>query len=184
LHVALPHTRDPRALAEFSAAADFSYGADGVRLRGLKAALDDTHITGSVALVGEPRALEFELALDQVDVQRYLSAAGESGGVATPEPAAREAAAREAAMPDVVADAASGPGGAAGAAQARGRTGLAALGTLTVGAVHFAPLDFSNVEVRVAARTGWCDCIRRWRSSMAAAIRGTLRWIGGRRCRF
>jgi uncharacterized protein involved in outer membrane biogenesis len=54
--IVLPGTRDPRALAQLSAMSEFSYDAQGVRLNTLQALLDDTHVQGSVAMVGEPRA--------------------------------------------------------------------------------------------------------------------------------
>jgi AsmA protein len=121
--IVLPPTRDPRALAQLSASSDFSYSADGVRLEQLQAQLDDTHLKGSAALAGEPRALKFELTVDQINVDRYLS----------PEnaPAAAKAHAAPAGEPAKTLD---------------------ADGTLALAAVHFSPLDFSNVRVTVASK--------------------------------
>src|ERR1700719_17937 len=122
--IVLPQTRDPRALAQLSASSDFSYSADGVRLEELQAQLDDTHLKGSVALAGEPRALKFELSVDRINVDRYLSP--ENAPAAAPKtPAA--------------------PAGEAAKT-------LDADGTLALAAVHFSPLDFSNVRVTVASK--------------------------------
>jgi AsmA protein len=131
LGMVLPQTHDPRALAQFSAGSDFSYSSGGVRLEQMQAQLDDTHLKGSVALTGEPRALKFELTVDGINVDRYLSADnGAASAAAKPEtktvekqPAAAEAS----------------------------KT-LDADGTLTVASVHFSPLDFSNVRLTLASK--------------------------------
>jgi len=134
--IALPRTRDPRALAQLSGSSDFIYGAGGLRLERLKAQLDDTRLEGSVALTGEPRAWKFELAADQINVDRYLKA--DSG-----PPQAGE----------------DGPAGAGALATADGavRTAQAspprdADGTLTVASLHLSPLDFTNVHLTIASQ--------------------------------
>ena len=129
LGIVLPKTRDPRAFTQLAASSEFSYSSSGVRLEQVQAQLDDTHLKGSVALIGEPRALKFELTVDQINVDRYLSP---EAGPATP---ARKADAesktekpdKPAASPDVD-------------------------GTLSVASVHFSPLDFSNVRVTLASK--------------------------------
>jgi AsmA protein len=127
LGVALPKTRDPRAFAQLAAGSDFSYGSGGVQLEKLQVTLDDTHLKGSVAWVGEPRVVKFALTVDEMDVNRYLPV--ESGGAA---------------------------GGAAVGAAAAGSPGKgsAADGTLTVASLHFAPLEFSNVRLTLASKDG------------------------------
>jgi len=127
--IVLPGTRDPRALAQLSAMSEFSYDAQGVRLNTLQALLDDTHVQGSVAMVGEPRALKFDLTVDRIDLDRYLSA---DSGSAEPAAGAVQAA-----------DAARSPAGA--------RMPDAA-GVLSVGSMRLAKLDFSNVRVTVVAQ--------------------------------
>jgi AsmA protein len=129
--VVLPKTRDPRAFSQLAVSSDFSYAASGVRLEQVQAQLDDTHLKGSAAFVGEPRALKFELTVDKIDVDRYLSP---DNGTAAP---ARKAAAapnasgektdKPAAEPDMD-------------------------GTLSVGSVHFSPLDLSNVRVTLSSK--------------------------------
>jgi AsmA protein len=134
LGIVLPHTRDPRALAQFSASSDFSYGPSGVRLEQMQAQLDDTHLKGSAAMTGEPRALKFELSVDQVNLDRYLSP---DTGPATP---ASKAAAE------------SGAGGQRDPSAADVSKTPDAEGTLAVGSVHFSPLDFSNVRLTLASK--------------------------------
>jgi AsmA protein len=124
LGIALPKTRDPRALAQLSASSDFSYDRSGVRFQQLQAQLDDTHLKGNLALVGEPRALKFELTVDQINLDRYLSP---DNGVAAPARKAGAESSTAAKSPD-------------------------ADGTLSVASVHFSPLDFSNVRVTLASK--------------------------------
>jgi len=135
LGIVLPRTRDPRALAQFSASSDFSYSSSGLRLKQLMAQLDDTHLKGSVALTGEPRALKFELAVDQIVVDRYLSADRGAAGAAAKTESKSESKTGE--RPPPADEASKTPD---------------AEGTLTVAAVHFSPLDFSNVRLTLASK--------------------------------
>ncbi len=127
LAVTLPKTRDPKAFMHLSGSTDFLYGASGMRLDHLTAQLDDTHLKGSVALEGAPRAAKFDLNVDEIDVSRYLSA----------DPAPTSPA------PKKVAETAE---------QAAAAKTMDAEGTLTMGAVHFAPLDFTNVKVTLSSK--------------------------------
>ena len=128
LGIVLPNTSDPRALAQLSASSDFSVGASGMRLSQLQAQLDDTHLKGNVALLGEPRALKFDLAVDQINLDRYLSADKAPAAAAPKKPADTAAPAADAAkMPD-------------------------ADGTLSVASLHFSPLDFTNVRLTLASK--------------------------------
>jgi AsmA protein len=133
LGITLPKTHDPRAFEQLSASSDFSYGASGVQLDQMQAQLDDTHLKGSAALAGEPRALKFALTVDQIDVNRYLSEEG--------------AAADTAAKPAAGADAAS-------AKPAEAAKPLQKDGTLSIGSVHFSSMDFTNVQVTLASKDG------------------------------
>jgi AsmA protein len=139
LGVVLPKTRDAKVFQQFSAGSDFSYGAGGMQFEKMLITLDDTHLKGSVAMVGEPRAVKFALTVDQMDVSRYLP----------PDTGA--------AAPVAKAGAAQGAAGAAGSAQ--GADGAASKlpamdGTLSVAALHFAPLEFSNVRLTLASKDG------------------------------
>jgi AsmA protein len=132
--IVLPKTRDPRALAQLSGSGDFSYSSSGVDLDQLQAQLDDTHLKGNVALAGEPRALKFALTVDQIKVDRYLSA---DAGSATPEPKVPSESTRVA-KPDH--------------SRAAASKTLDADGTLTVGSAHFSALDFSNVRLTLTSK--------------------------------
>jgi len=127
LGVTLPKTRDPKALMHLSGSTDFMVGAGGMRLDNLMAQLDDTHLKGSVALAGEPRAATFELDVNEIDVSRYLSA-----DAAPAAPAPKKVAQT--------------------VEQAAAAKSMDADGTLTLGAVHFAPLDFTNVKVTLSSK--------------------------------
>ena len=128
LGIALPKTTDPRALSQVSAGSDFSYGASGVKFEQIEMQLDDTHLKGSAALAGEPKALKFALTVDKMDVDRYLSP--DKASPAPPAAKSDEAPAHPGApskLPDVD-------------------------GTLAVGSLHFSPLDFANMRFTVALK--------------------------------
>jgi len=128
LGLVLPKTRDPRALAQLSASGDFSYSASGVSFDGMQVQLDDTHLTGSAAMAGEPRALKFALSVDQINLDRYLSA---DSGPATPLPTRPADAPAKAAEVSKLPD---------------------AEGTLAVASVHFSSLDFTDVRLTLASK--------------------------------
>jgi len=128
--VVLPKTRDPRAFRQLAVSSDFSYAANGVRLEQVQAQLDDTHLKGSAAFVGEPRALKFELTVDRIDVDRYLSP---DNGTAAPRKTAAEPKSGESANKP-----------------AEASTDMD--GTLSVASVHFSPLDLSNVRVTLSSK--------------------------------
>ena len=126
--IALPKTSDARALSQVSASSEFSYGAAGVKFEQMEMQLDDTHLKGSAALMGEPKALKFALNVDKMDLDRYLSP--DKGAPAAAPAKSAEAPARPGApakMPDVD-------------------------GTLAVGSLHFSPLDFANMRFTVALK--------------------------------
>lgn len=128
LGLVLPKTRDPRALAQLSASSDFSFGANAVSFESMQLQLDDTHLKGSVAMSGQPRALKFAFTVDQIDLDRYLSVG--QGPVAT--------------VPQKM--------GVSTPKGAEASTLPEADGTLAVGSVHFSPLDFTNVRLTLAAQ--------------------------------
>jgi AsmA protein len=72
LGLALPITRDPKALSQLSATLSFGYDAKAMTISHLQARLDDTTLQGSFKLVtAESQAIRFELAADQIDIDRY-----------------------------------------------------------------------------------------------------------------
>ena len=126
--LALLKTRDPRALAQLSASGDFSYGASGVSFESLQVQLDDTHLMGSAAMAGEPRALKFALIVDQINLDRYLSADSAPATPMPTRPADTQAKAAEASkLPD-------------------------AEGTLAVGSLHLSSLDFTDVRLTLTSK--------------------------------
>jgi AsmA protein len=68
-------TADPSVLKRASAKATFVYGGNRIGLDDMTLALDDSSLTGSVALQNE--ALRFDLGVDQIDADRYLPPAEE-----------------------------------------------------------------------------------------------------------
>jgi AsmA protein len=126
LGLVLPKSHDPRAFGQASAGSDFSYGANGLHLEQMQLTLDDTHLKGSVAMGGQPRVVNFDLTVDQIDLNRYL--ADDSGAAAVKPPTDASAPSAETSkIPD-------------------------ANGTLRVASLHFSPLDFSNVRLTLASK--------------------------------
>ncbi len=125
----LPKTTDPRALASLSASGDFSYDAAGIKLEQLQAQLDDTHVKGNLAVAGAAHAMKFEFAVDQINVDRYLNPDKTPPPPAMAMSAKPSAASQPAAskLPDLN-------------------------GTLSVGSLHFSPLDFANVRLTLASK--------------------------------
>jgi AsmA protein len=123
-----PQTRDPKALTQIAAAAEFSYGANAARLGPLELTLDDTHIRGEAAFktTDGHRALTFDLAADRIDVDRYLGPNKPEKPVPTP---AAVKPAKKADPPE-------------------------ASGRLAVGALTIVGVAVSNLKVTVASNGG------------------------------
>ena len=128
LGLTAPRTRDPRALSLVTASFAYGYGAGRATLDDLKITVDDTHLTGSAAIVNlQTRALKFALAVDALDLDRYLAPEGDPAEVKAPPSTAA-------------------PGGATQPVEANG--------SLTVASLHVTPLDLTAVKVTVAATGG------------------------------
>ena len=128
LGIAAPRTKDAKALETLSADAGFSYGGGAARLSGMKVRLDQSTLTGNAAVVDlTTHAMTFDLAVDQVDIDRYLS---------PDKPAAPTASA--AAGPDPL--------------KALRMDGRLALGTARIDGINF-----SHVQIGVAAQGGVID---------------------------
>jgi AsmA protein len=124
LGFSLPKTRDPKALAQLSATTDFAYDSKAASLTHLQLRLDDTNVQGNLKLLaGDTRALQFDLAVDQIDLDRYRA----------PENAAVKPDA-----PPALSDKAATP--------------LDANGTLSIKSAKIARLDLSNLRVVLAAK--------------------------------
>jgi AsmA protein len=128
LGVTLPRTKDPKALSELSGTFEFSYDAASMALNKLQLKLDDTNLKGDIKVSsGETTAVKFELAVDQIDLDRYRAP---DGAPATPEARA------DAAKPTEKAKL------------------FAADGLFTLGAAKAAGMDLTNLRVVVASHDG------------------------------
>src|SRR5690606_22485362 len=76
-------TADPDVLRQASAEAQFVYDESRIGMEEMRLALDDSALTGSVAMQGE--SLRFDLRVDQINVDRYLPPAAEGGEAAPAE---------------------------------------------------------------------------------------------------
>jgi AsmA protein len=122
LGFSLPKTRDPKALSQLSATTDFAYDSSALALTHLQLHLDDTQIQGNLKLLaGDTQALQFNLAVDQINLDRYRppEVAAVAPQSASPSPAAQP-------------------------------QNFDAMGTLTIKSAQFARLDLSDVRVTVA----------------------------------
>lgn len=68
-------TADPDVLGSASAQARFEYSSSGVALNDLQLSLDDSTLQGAVAVAGE--RFEFDLGVDDINIDRYLPPAAE-----------------------------------------------------------------------------------------------------------
>ena len=81
-------TSDPKAMSEFSLQSDLSYDGKTVKLENLQAGLDQTRMNGQFSVVDlERQALSFDLAVDAIDLDRYLPPTEEEAGAGTDETA-------------------------------------------------------------------------------------------------
>lgn len=89
LAMIIPQTSDAAALARATFEFDFEAAADHAALTALKLQLDDSTLTGTAAARNfSAPALTFNLALDRIDLDRYLPPAQDKPAVATPSAAA------------------------------------------------------------------------------------------------
>lgn len=144
LGIAVPVTADPKALGSVSGALALEHQGDGLVLSGLKLKLDQSTLTGRIALESIARkALRFELALDAFDADRYLP------------PPADSAQPLEVGGLDAV------------ALNVDWLRGLDVVGTLKAGKLAVAKFDLSDLRVGVDARSG-----RLWIKPLGAALYG------------
>lgn len=127
-----PETSDANALTRLALTAKLAGGADAVTLDPLQAKLDDSTLTGKLAVSDfAAPAVRFDLAVDAIDVDRYLPPGTEA------PPASPGAAA-----------------GAAGGLPVDTLRGLNVAGTVKAGKVEVAKLDLSDVNATVDAKGG------------------------------
>jgi AsmA protein len=89
LGIRLPRTRDAKVLSQVSASTEFTYDAKALALKDVQMRLDDTQLRGTLTLPrSKEAAIEFDLAADQIDLDRYRAPEG------LPKPTASEEAAQ------------------------------------------------------------------------------------------
>ncbi len=134
LGIALPTTRDASVLSKANLAFGFNAGLDSVALDNLKLQLDQTNLSGklSVAHFSAPR-IRYNLAIDAIDVDRYLPPKSEG---TTTEATTAPAAEVEPELPlDLL-------------------RGLDIDGTLTLGALKVAGLSVATIALPIKAQKG------------------------------
>lgn len=126
-----PVTADPAALTRVSFEADAAVGETAIALTSLALRLDDTTLRGTLSVpTGEQGVIEFDLAADSIDVDRYM-APGDA-----PQPDEPEQPATDIEIPvDLIR-----------AFEARGKA--------TLGRATLAGMTFENIELGVDNRGG------------------------------
>ena len=96
LGVTLPKMRGPDALSKLAAQIQAVYHANSVKIPDIQVVLDKSTLTGTASLPRlSPPAIRFDLAVDQLDVDRYMPPKSEGGGGGgTPAEAAGAGAAK------------------------------------------------------------------------------------------
>jgi AsmA protein len=85
-------TRDPGVLARLTGAAELRATWDRIELSSLRLQLDDTQVEGRIAVAGsDKRVLEFDLAVDKLDVDRYRTPVPSTAAAPAAPPASPEA---------------------------------------------------------------------------------------------
>ena len=125
--VDVPKTRDSKVLSKFTAATRFAYGGNAARLSGLDIVLDDSKFTGEAAVTNlDTKALTFNLKLDQIDIDRYLS----------PDDSAPKPDDKPVELP------------------AEKLRALDANGTFSIGRARIAGMDLTNVQMTLQSKDG------------------------------
>ncbi len=125
--MAVPQTKDPKAWSQLSGSTDFAYAAGAWSFNKLQVHLDDTQAQGNIKFApAETDILEFDLAADRIDLDRYRTVASAAG--------------RDAKMPDPSRD--------------KARKPFQAHGTLTALSAHWSGMEFDDLRVSVASKQG------------------------------
>lgn len=128
-----PATADPGALARAALNATFSGGADALSVEPLQLTLDESTVTGKAGVSNFARpAVRFALALDAIDLDRYLPP-GQEASAASPGAAA---------------------GGAADALPLDTLRALDVAGSIKAGKLEVAKMDLSDVTATINAKDG------------------------------
>ncbi len=126
LGVKLPRTRDAKALTRIAMTTDFAYSAPAIRLSALDLQIDDSDVRGTATITNPAtHAATFDLDVNRIDLDRYLSPEA-----ASPPPATATVAASDPLK------------------------GLNLHGSLTIGDLGVAGLALTRVHIGVAAGGG------------------------------
>jgi len=137
----LPAVSDATVLGKADAAFAFKATTDSVNLSDLKLRLDDSSITGSLGISNFAKpATTFNLALDAIDLDRYLPPQKPGAAKAAPTPAASTPAEATA--------------GAASLLPVDTLRGLNLNGTLKIGKLKAYQMHSTDITVTVAAKDG------------------------------
>lgn len=77
-------TSDPAVLGRLAASLPFRADAAGLAIDGLSLTLDETTVSGRLAVVAGAKGLTFDLAADRLDLDRYLPPSAPSAPIAAP----------------------------------------------------------------------------------------------------
>lgn len=133
---ALPDMADTNALTRADLRADIAADSTSLALDNLALNLDDSTLTGSAGLSDlATQAMRFDLALDRIDLDRYLPPAARDGSASAPAVATPGAAAAAAGPPEAL-------------------RGLTLAGRLQVGTLKLAGLQLSDIDINANAANG------------------------------
>ena len=142
LSLEAPQTSDPDALTRVSLESAIRAGSNQLAINPLTIRIDDSTLSGEVSLPDlKSQALRFDLAVDAIDVDRYLAPEKEKSGNSAAAPAAAT------------------PGAGAGAAAATALPNealrkLDAIGRMKIGKLKVAKLNLTAVDMSVKAKNG------------------------------
>ena len=125
-----PVTRDARAFSKLAVSGNYAYGGNALHADQLDVKLDDSTLRGNAAITNlDTLALSFALAIDRIDIDKYLSPV--SAANAPSSPAAKPADLPTAPLKSLVAS-----------------------GTMTIGAMRISGMNLTNVRIGVQAKDG------------------------------
>ena len=142
LSLEAPRTSDPDALTRVSLESAIRAGSNQLAINPLTIRIDDSTLSGEVSLPDlKSQALRFDLAVDAIDVDRYLAPEKEKSGNSATAPAVAT------------------PGAGAGAAAATALPNealrkLDAIGRMKIGKLKVAKLNLTAVDMSVKAKNG------------------------------
>lgn len=126
--MAIPQTKDAKAWSQLSGSADIACASKAWTLKNIKVHLDETEVQGNIELsTADTKTLRFDLAADQIDLDRYRVAGERATG-------------HEDKMTHQSIDTAKNP--------------FEMDGTLTAARTSFSGMDFTHLRLTVASKDG------------------------------